>query len=87
MVKPKNKNKKNQNEDSEDEVDLDPLAGNTEAQDPAPQSKQGGKKKKIRKRMIECCRIWICCECILKGCGFIRSFNFPCICHIFVVNS
>lgn len=50
MVKPKNKNKKNQNEDSEDEVDLDPLAGNTEAQDSAPQSKQGGKKKKNKKK-------------------------------------
>lgn len=35
---------------SEDEVDLDPLAGNTEAQDPAPQSKQGGKKKKNKKK-------------------------------------
>lgn len=43
MDKPKNRNKKNQNENSEDEVDQ--FAGNTEAQDPVPQSEQGKKKK------------------------------------------
>ncbi|XP_061163849.1 eukaryotic translation initiation factor 5B-like [Saccostrea echinata] len=50
MVKPKNKNKKNQNEDFEDEVDLDPLGGNIEGQDPLPQAKQGSKKKKNKKK-------------------------------------
>jgi hypothetical protein len=35
---------------SEDEVDLDLVEGNTDSQDPVPQAKQGGKKKKNKKK-------------------------------------